>query len=77
MYEDIWHSTMVQLRPHAVNLVDGFGIRDGLLQSTLGHSEGGVYERIMDHVKNKNPTASMKKYPGFDTYLKPLLKPKL
>ena len=47
MFEQEWLNTFKIIREHAVNLVDGFGIRDGMLQSTLGHSEGGVYERIL------------------------------
>ena len=76
-YHQIWLDSLEKIRPHAVNIVDSFGIRDGLLQSTIGHSEGGIYERIMDHVLHNNPTASMERYPGFDKYIWPILKPKL
>lgn len=77
MFEQEWLNTFKIIREHAVNLVDGFGIRDGMLQSTLGHSEGGVYERILAHVQHSNPTAGMKEYPGFAKYVRPLLRAKL
>ena len=72
-----WLKSLSELRPHLVTLVDSFIIRDGLLSSTIGHSEGGIYERIMDHVKNKNPTAGTVSYSGFEKYIRPMLKPKL
>lgn len=72
-----WLRSLKELRPHLVSLVDCFLVRDGLLMSTLGHSEGGIYERIMDHVVQKNPTAGKDSYAGFEKYIRPMLKPKI
>ena len=60
-----------------MNIVDSFLIRDGLLMSTIGHSKGGIYKRIMHHVTQKNPTAGKDSYDGFEKHIRPMLKPKL
>ncbi len=61
-----WLDTLKQLRPNLITIVDAFMIRDGMLVSTLGHSKGGIYERIMHHVKENNPTAGKDSYEGFE-----------
>ena len=72
-----WVKSLSDIRPHAVTIVDSFSIRPGMLQSNIGHEDGGIYEKMMHHVKYDTPTSHLKKYPGFDKYLKPLLAPKL
>ena len=72
-----WLETTKALRRNLVTLVDAFMTRDGLLMSTIGHSEGGVYQRIMEHVKGKNPTAGVQSYEGFEADIRPLLRAKL
>ncbi len=39
---------LVEIRPQAVALVDGFALPDYLLDSALGNAEGNAYERLFD-----------------------------
>lgn len=39
---------LVELRPDAVALVDGFGFEDYQLNSCLGRSDGNVYNALLD-----------------------------
>ena len=42
------HELLVELRPDAVALVDGFGFEDYQLNSCLGRSDGNVYNALLD-----------------------------
>ncbi|KAF2709390.1 acyl-CoA dehydrogenase/oxidase C-terminal [Pleomassaria siparia CBS 279.74] len=46
---------MMELRPHAVKLVDAWSIPDWLLESALGRSDGKVYEELFDMAHRRNP----------------------
>ena len=41
------HELLVELRPDAVALVDGFGFEDYQLNSCLGRSDGNVYNALL------------------------------
>ncbi|XP_041975186.1 probable peroxisomal acyl-coenzyme A oxidase 1 [Aricia agestis] len=71
-YEDL----LEQLRPNAVGLVDAFDIDDRILGSTLGASDGRVYERLMEEAQ-KSPLNQEPVNYTFEKYLKPFLKGKL
>jgi acyl-CoA oxidase len=55
MLQDIILELMVELRPHAVKLVDAWSIPDWLLNSALGRSDGKVYEELFDMAHRRNP----------------------
>merc|ERR1712066_187566 len=42
---------LTELRPDATALVDGFGLTDSQLRSTLGRADGNVYEAIYEEAK--------------------------
>jgi len=42
---------LTELRPEAVSLVDGLGLTDSQLHSTLGRHDGRVYEAIYEEAK--------------------------
>jgi len=46
---------MVQIRPHAVSLVDAWSIPDFLLDSALGRFDGKVYEDLFNRAHRLNP----------------------
>ncbi|KAL9051129.1 MAG: hypothetical protein Q9162_006201 [Coniocarpon cinnabarinum] len=46
---------MIDVRPHAVKLVDSWAIPDFLLDSALGNEEGEVYERLWEWAHHRNP----------------------
>lgn len=46
---------MAEIRPHAVSLVDGWGIPDFLLDSALGRYDGRVYEDLWNRAHRLNP----------------------
>jgi len=46
---------MLEIRPHAVRLVDCWKIPDYLLNSALGRYDGRVYETIFDMAHRHNP----------------------
>jgi acyl-CoA oxidase len=46
---------MVELRPHAVKLVDAWAVPDWLLESALGRYDGKVYEELFDKAHRRNP----------------------
>ncbi|KAF2167598.1 hypothetical protein M409DRAFT_66087 [Zasmidium cellare ATCC 36951] len=48
-------SLMDRIRPHAVRLVDSWGIPDFLLDSALGRYDGKVYEDLFDRAHRQNP----------------------
>ncbi|RLN98601.1 hypothetical protein BBJ28_00007201 [Nothophytophthora sp. Chile5] len=43
---------LVQIRPHAVTLVDGFNLSDHVLNSTLGRYDGNVYEALYESAQH-------------------------
>jgi acyl-CoA oxidase len=45
---------MVQIRPHAVKLVDAWSIPDFLLDSALGRYDGRVYEDLFNRAHRQN-----------------------
>lgn len=67
---------LMELRDNAVGIVDGFGLHDKILNSTLGAYDGNVYERLfVDALKsplNQEPVNET-----FHKYLKPMLTSKL
>merc|ERR1712032_979218 len=54
-----------QIRPDAIGLVDGFGLHDGQLSSTLGRYDGNVYEAIYDDVRH-SPLNNDQKMVGWE-----------
>jgi acyl-CoA oxidase len=46
---------MVELRPHAVKLVDAWAVPDWLLESALGRYDGKVYEELFEKAHRRNP----------------------
>ena len=64
------------IRPNAVSIVDSFDIRDEVLGSTLGASDGRVYERLFEEA-SKSPLNSEPVNKSFKLYLKPFLKASL
>jgi len=61
---------LTELRPEAVALVDGLGMKDSQLHSTLGRSDGNVYEAIYNEAK-LNPL-NVPKMVGWE-HLSPML----
>ena len=47
MLQQQQHQLLVDLRPDAVALVDGFGFEDYQLDSCLGRSDGNVYHALL------------------------------
>ncbi|VVC95915.1 unnamed protein product [Leptidea sinapis] len=71
-YEDLLN----KLRVNAVGLVDGFDIRDEILNSALGAFDGRAYERLMEEAM-KSPLNAEPVNKSFHDYLKPLMQGKL
>ncbi|XP_013188651.1 probable peroxisomal acyl-coenzyme A oxidase 1 [Amyelois transitella] len=67
-YEEL----LTLIRPNAVGLVDGFGIRDETLGSALGSYDGRVYERLMEEAL-KSPLNAQPVNDSFHKYLKPFM----
>ncbi|XP_053611166.1 probable peroxisomal acyl-coenzyme A oxidase 1 isoform X1 [Plodia interpunctella] len=67
-YEEL----LALIRPNAVGLVDGFGITDETLDSTLGSYDGRVYERLMAEAL-KSPLNVKPVDDSFHKYLKPFM----
>ncbi|KAL0901881.1 hypothetical protein ABMA27_007036 [Loxostege sticticalis] len=67
-YEEL----LALIRPNAVGLVDGFDIRDQVLNSTLGSYDGRVYERLMEEAM-KSPLNQEPVNQSFHKYLKPFM----
>ena len=47
MLQEQQHELLLELRPDAVALVDGFGFEDYQLDSCLGRSDGNVYHALL------------------------------
>ncbi|XP_052748855.1 probable peroxisomal acyl-coenzyme A oxidase 1 [Galleria mellonella] len=71
-YEEL----LEKIRPNAVGLVDGFDIRDEILNSALGAYDGRVYERLMEEAL-KSPLNAEPVNSSFHKYLKPFMQGKL
>lgn len=59
------NSTLAAIRPNAVALVDAFDIPDHILNSTLGASDGRVYDRLFEEAQ-RNPLNSGKPVKGYE-----------
>jgi len=68
---------LAAIRPHAVNLVDSFDIRDEVLNSTLGAWDGNVYQRLFDLAAESPLNKDTVHRESFNKYLKPMLKANL
>jgi len=62
---------MERLRSNAIALVDAFDIPDRILNSTIGRSDGNVYEALYEHAK-RNPLNAKIPFEGYE-YLRPHL----
>ncbi|KAJ8736601.1 hypothetical protein PYW08_007257 [Mythimna loreyi] len=72
-----WYEELLRkIRPNTIGLVDAFDIIDELLQSTLGASDGRVYERLMEEAL-KSPLNAEPVNQSFHKYLKPFMQGKL
>jgi len=60
------------LRPDAISLVDAFDIPDRVLSSTLGRSDGNVYEALFEAVKS-SPLNQSDPFVGYEQVLRPHL----
>lgn len=67
------------IRPHAVSLVDAWGFDDWVLDSSLGRSDGKVYEDMFYRASELNPLNSITvdPYPDSDVLFKRIEKSKL
>eukprot|EP00898_Chlorokybus_atmophyticus_P005642 jgi/Chlat1/6079/Chrsp4S06218 len=63
---------LMEIRPEAVALVDGFGISDYALNSALGRSDGRVYEALYQSALAE-PLNAKDVVPSYDTHIKPIL----
>ncbi|KAF1809369.1 acyl-CoA oxidase [Eremomyces bilateralis CBS 781.70] len=52
---DTIQQLMLQIRPHAVKVVDAWSIPDYVLDSALGRYDGKVYEDLYDRAHRQNP----------------------
>ncbi|KAI9297992.1 acyl-CoA oxidase [Neoconidiobolus thromboides FSU 785] len=62
---------MEQIRPQAVNLVDGFGFSDYVINSPFGRYDGDIYQAYFDLVKQNNPQTKRPAY--FESTIQPIL----
>ncbi|XP_026759158.2 probable peroxisomal acyl-coenzyme A oxidase 1 [Galleria mellonella] len=67
-YEEL----LALIRPNAVGLVDGFDLRDEVLNSTLGAHDGRVYERLFEEAL-KSPLNAEPVNSSFHKYTKPFM----
>ncbi|XP_067010660.2 acyl-coenzyme A oxidase 1 [Anabrus simplex] len=73
----LWLETLlIQIRPNAVGIVDGFDICDEILSSPLGAWDGQVYERLFEEAA-KSPLNKEPVNISFKKYMKPFFKSKL
>ena len=61
-----------ELRPDVVALVDSFDLPDATLNSTLGRSDGLVYEALIDAARRSRLNRTVP-FGGYQTVLKPHL----
>ncbi|CAB3239676.1 unnamed protein product [Arctia plantaginis] len=74
--QSTYEGLLGKIRPNAVGLVDAFDFRDEILNSTLGVSDGRVYERLMEEAL-KSPLNAEPVNQSFHKYLKPFMQGKL
>lgn len=67
---------LVDIRPNAVGIVDGFDIPDGILCSALGAYDGNVYERLYAAAQ-KSPLNKATDNKAFHLYIKPFIRSNL
>nr|XP_003708557.1 PREDICTED: probable peroxisomal acyl-coenzyme A oxidase 1 [Megachile rotundata]XP_012153467.1 PREDICTED: probable peroxisomal acyl-coenzyme A oxidase 1 [Megachile rotundata]XP_012153468.1 PREDICTED: probable peroxisomal acyl-coenzyme A oxidase 1 [Megachile rotundata] len=67
---------LAAIRPNAIGIVDGFDVRDELLNSALGAYDGDVYTRLFAEAM-KSPLNQQSVNESFEKYLKPFLKSNL
>ena len=67
---------LAAIRPNAIGIVDGFDIRDEILDSALGAFDGNVYERLFAEAM-KSPLNQKSVNESFHKYMKPYLKSNL
>ncbi|XP_037953027.1 probable peroxisomal acyl-coenzyme A oxidase 1 [Teleopsis dalmanni] len=67
---------LIDLRPDAVAICDGFDYHDRTLSSTLGSYDGNVYERLFEAAK-KSPLNQQPVPKAFHEHLKPFMKSNL
>jgi len=68
---------LAAIRPHAVNIVDSFDLRDEVLNSTLGAWDGNVYQRLFDEAAKSPLNQKAVHEESFYNYMKPLMKANL
>ena len=61
------------LRPHMLKLAEAFSFPDFVLNSTLGHSDGRAYERLLEWSKQSILNDDEWKSDVFQKYIKPVL----
>lgn len=74
--QDRLENLLLKIRKNAVGIVDGFGIHDKILNSTLGAYDGNVYERLFTEAL-KSPLNQEPVNKSFHKYLKPAMQSKL
>lgn len=67
---------LARLRPDAVSLVESWDFSDHYLNSTIGSSDGRVYERLMEATRDE-PLNSTPVRDRYETVLSPMLRGKL
>ena len=70
-------SLLAAIRPHAVNLVDSFDMRDEIINSALGCWDGNVYQRLFDEAAKSPLNQTPVHRESYEKYLKPMLKSSL
>eukprot|EP01096_Ripella_sp_DP13-Kostka_P008124 TRINITY_DN301_c0_g2_i3.p1 TRINITY_DN301_c0_g2~~TRINITY_DN301_c0_g2_i3.p1 ORF type:complete len:1349 (-),score=671.96 TRINITY_DN301_c0_g2_i3:116-4162(-) len=63
---------MEEIRPDAIALTDAFDIPDRVLCSTIGSSDGNVYEALYEAAK-RSPLNQVPVFEGYEEYLRPHL----
>ena len=64
---------LLEVRPHACNLVDSFNIPDFVVDSALGRADGDVYNKIFEMIKAAPRAMGPPSY--FDKLIRPLTDP--
>ncbi|KAH8304624.1 hypothetical protein KR018_003721, partial [Drosophila ironensis] len=76
LVERRFEQLLAQLRPNALAIVDGFDFHDRVLGSSLGCSDGRVYERLMEEAR-RNPLNAEPVNSSFQSHLLPMMRGKL
>jgi len=72
MIKQVIPKVMDKLRPNAIALVDAFEFADNSLGSTIGRSDGNVYEALYS-VALRSPLNQTDPFDGYKEYLQPYL----